>query len=129
MTHVPRSDPSIEYYVDEAVPVRGTKLVRVGGHFEGSAVLHWPGGADGHGALLTGDSIQVVLDRNWVSVMWSYPNHIPVDEATLLAIEDRIDPLSFDRIYGGWWGRNVMSQAEQRVRASFDRYLRQIGAR
>ena len=129
MTHVPRSDPAIEYYTDEAVPVRGTRLVRVGGHFEGSAVLSWPAGAEGLGVLLTGDSIQVAMDRNWVSAMWSYPNMIPLDEDAILAIEDRIDPLSFDRIYGGWWDRVVPADAEQRVRASFDRYLRMIGAR
>ncbi|HSG80323.1 MAG TPA: hypothetical protein VLD62_12130 [Acidimicrobiia bacterium] len=129
MQHVPRSDPRIEFYVDEAVPVGGTRLVRVGGHFEGSAVLNWPSGAGGKGVLLTGDSIQVVMDRNWVSVMWSYPNHIPVDAATLHHIFRTIDPLPFDRIYGGFPGRMIPADAEARVRASFDRYLRRIGAR
>ena len=30
-------------------------LVRAGGHFAGATVLHWRAGADGRGALLTGD--------------------------------------------------------------------------
>ena len=38
-------------------------LVHCGGHFDGSAVLHWAQGADGKGALLTGDTIYVVTDR------------------------------------------------------------------
>src|SRR5262249_2128488 len=33
----------------------GLTLVHVGGHFEGSQVLHWPQGAGGRGALLSGD--------------------------------------------------------------------------
>jgi hypothetical protein len=129
MTHVARSSPRIEYYVDQAVPVKGTRIVRVGGHFDGSAVLNWPAGADGRGVLLTGDSIQVVMDRSWVSVMWSYPNHIPVDAATLHHIFRTIDPLPFDRIYGGFPDRVIHDDAEARIRASFDRYLRRIGSR
>ena len=48
-----------------------------------AAVLHWPAGSDGRGALLTGDTITVVQDREWVSFMWSYPNLIPLDAATV----------------------------------------------
>ena len=32
-------------------------LINCGGHFEGGTVLHWPTGANGKGALLTGDII------------------------------------------------------------------------
>jgi hypothetical protein len=38
----------------------GLTLIRCGGHFEGGTVLHWAGGAEGRGALLSGDIIQVV---------------------------------------------------------------------
>ena len=41
-------------------------------------MLHWPAGANGKGALLTGDIIQVVQDRRYVSFMRSYPNLIPL---------------------------------------------------
>ena len=54
-------------------PVPGLTLARIGGHFDGAAVLHWPAGCDQRGALLTGDTITVVQDRDWVSFMWSYP--------------------------------------------------------
>src|SRR5207247_118961 len=37
----------------------GLTLIHCGGHFEGGAILHWPAAADGQGALLTGDIIQV----------------------------------------------------------------------
>ena len=48
------------------------------------------------GALLTGDTITVVLDRDWVSFMWSYPNHIPLDEATVLDIARSAGRFAFD---------------------------------
>src|SRR5579872_6335721 len=49
-------------------------VLRPGGHFPGSTVLHWPAGADGRGILLSGDTISVAADRNWTSFMYSYPN-------------------------------------------------------
>jgi hypothetical protein len=42
-------------------------------------VLHWPAGCGQRGALLTGDTITVVQDRDWVSFMWSFPKLIPLD--------------------------------------------------
>src|SRR5258708_7577087 len=68
---VQRPSPRID---DEAEPVRGLTLARIGGHFDGASVLHWPAGSEGRGALPTGDTITVVPDRDWVSFMWSYPN-------------------------------------------------------
>ncbi len=56
----------------------GLTLINCGGHFEGGAVLHWQAGANGKGALLTGDIIQVVQDRRYASFMRSYPNLIPL---------------------------------------------------
>jgi glyoxylase-like metal-dependent hydrolase (beta-lactamase superfamily II) len=50
----------------------GITLIRLGGHFPGGMVLHWKQGAGGKGVLLSGDIIQVVADRRWVSFMYSY---------------------------------------------------------
>ena len=38
-------------------------LLRLGGHFAGSSVLHWKDGADGRGSLFCGDTIQICPDR------------------------------------------------------------------
>ncbi len=81
---VMRPDPALRFWEGESlgldeVGVEGLTLVRCGGHFEGGAVLHWARGAEGRGALLTGDVVQVVPDRRWVSFMRSYPNLIPLD--------------------------------------------------
>ena len=120
---VTRPDGAHEFYEDELEPLPGVRFVRCGGHFPGSAVLHWAFGADGSGALLTGDTITVVSDRNHLSIMWSYPNLVPLDPDTILRVVAKVAPLRFDRIYGGWWGRVVDSGAKQRLAASIDRYL------
>ena len=39
--------------------------------------MHWRAGADGRGALLTGDVAMVAMDRRSLSFMYSYPNYIP----------------------------------------------------
>ncbi len=120
---IQRSSPRIELFDDEAEPLPGLTLARIGGHFDGAAVLHWPAGSDGRGVLLTGDTITVVQDRDWVSFMWSYPNLIPLDEHTVLDIATRVERFTFDRVYGGWWGRVVVEDGAAAVRRSADRYV------
>lgn len=123
---ISRPDPAYDFYRDSVEPVPGIRVVRCGGHFEGSAVLHWQAGADGRGVLLTGDTITVVPDRDFVSIMWSYPNLIPLDELTIREVAARIEPLTYDRIYGGWWDRIVATDAKPKVAASITRYIQMI---
>ena len=104
----------------------GVTLVRCGGHFEGGTVLHWPTGASGKGALLTGDIITVVQDRRYVSFLRSYPNLIPLGASAIGRIVERIEPFSFEQVYGGWWQANVLSDAKAAVKRSAERYLRWI---
>ena len=78
---IQRRSDRVELFDDRVEVLPGVTLARIGGHFDGAAVLHWAAGSDGRGALLTGDTITVVQDREWVSFMWSYPNLIPLDAA------------------------------------------------
>src|SRR5216683_955072 len=82
-------------------------LIGAGGHFDGGSVLHLPAGAEGKGALLAGDILQVAQDRRWVSFMYSYPNYIPLPASEIDRIVAAVEPFDFDRIYGAWWDRNV----------------------
>jgi glyoxylase-like metal-dependent hydrolase (beta-lactamase superfamily II) len=126
---VMRPDPCIEFWKGECRPLFGRlALIRCGGHFAGGAVLHWPGGANGKGALLTGDILQVVADRRWVSFMYSYPNYIPLDAAAVKRIEGAVEPLAFDRIYGAFRKMTVPEHGKTVVRRSVGRYLRALGA-
>lgn len=98
-------------------------LLRTGGHFAGATMLHDAHGADGKGALLTGDIAQVTMDRRFVSFMYSYPNYMPLSAAAVQRIAAAVEPLAFDRIYGAWWGRNIASGAKAAFAASVGRYI------
>ena len=85
--------------------------------------MHWPAGANGQGALLTGDIIQVVQDRRHVSFMRSYPNLIPLGATAIRRILEQVEPYAFEQIYGAWWKANVLSDAKAALRRSAERYL------
>jgi glyoxylase-like metal-dependent hydrolase (beta-lactamase superfamily II) len=124
---VMRPDPAIEFWEGEIRPLGPElTLVRLGGHFPGGTVLYWPGGAGGKGALLSGDILQVVSDRRYVSFMHSYPNLIPLPARDVRRIAETLESYKFDRIYGGWWGRVVASEAKAAVVRSADRYIRAL---
>ena len=100
-----RPDKAIVFWEGETRTLGdGLTLIRCGGHFEGGTVLHWPGGADGKGALFSGDIIQVVPDRKHVSFMYSNPNYIPLAVAAIERIVKAVEPFEFDRVYGGVLG-------------------------
>lgn len=121
--HVRRPDPCVTFWTGDRHPLTdGLTLVHTGGHFEGSALLHWAAGAGGKGVLLASDTVKAGLDRASVSVMRSYPNLIPVGPATLDRIEARLAPLAYDRIYAAWPGHHIAEGAQEVVRRSFRRY-------
>jgi hypothetical protein len=103
-------------------------LVRCGGHFEGGTVLHWPAGAEGRGALLTGDILQVCADRRHVSFMYSYPNYIPLSGPAVRRVVAAVAPFRYDRVHGAWWEATIAAGARESVDRSAARYLRAIGA-
>ena len=124
--YVMRPSDRIQYWDGETFDLgQRVTLVRCGGHFVGSSVLHWPG-ADGKGVLLTGDTITVVPDTRWVSFMYSYPNLIPLPERTVREIVGAVEPYEFDRVYASWWDRTVVRDGKARVRASMERYIAAI---
>jgi glyoxylase-like metal-dependent hydrolase (beta-lactamase superfamily II) len=125
---VQRDDQAIVTWSGTRALVPGVTLVQCGGHFAGSAVLHWADGAEGRGALLVGDTITVVPDIRFVSFMRSYPNLIPLPADEIRGIVDRVRPYRFDRIYGGWWDRVTPSGGLGAIERSAERYLRWIGS-
>jgi len=129
MEWVQRPDGAVRPWSGALELVPGVTLVQCGGHFEGSAVLHWKGGAGGRGALLVGDTMTVVQDVRYVSFMRSYPNIIPLPASEVRRIVDAVRPYAFDRVYGGWWDRVMPSGGIEAVERSAHRYLHWIGAR
>ncbi|MFL6789749.1 MAG: MBL fold metallo-hydrolase [Bradyrhizobium sp.] len=124
---ITRPHPSIVLWSGESHRLSADMLlVRAGGHFAGATVLHWHAGADGRGALLTGDVATVAMDRRHVSFMYSYPNYIPLNAESVRGIARAIEPLAFDRIYGAWWGRNIEAGGKAAFEMSVRRYLAAI---
>ncbi|MGH7912916.1 MAG: MBL fold metallo-hydrolase [Candidatus Dormibacteraceae bacterium] len=127
---VMRPDPAIEHWSGEALALpQGPTLIRAGGHFAGGTVLHWPEGAEGRGALLTGDILSVLPDARLVSFMYSYPMLLPLPEPVVRRLLATIAEREFDRVYGAWWPRVIASGAKAAVAESARRYLDALSGR
>jgi glyoxylase-like metal-dependent hydrolase (beta-lactamase superfamily II) len=115
-----RPDPAIELWEGETRSLGdGLTLIRCGGHFAGGTVLH---DAE-RGALLSGDIVQVIPDKGWVSFMYSYPNLIPLPVDAVERLAGALEPYEFDTIYGAWWDRVVRRDGKAVVERSAARYV------
>ncbi len=124
---VMRSGPEIEFWSGETKEISpGMTLIRVGGHFPGGTAMHWDKGADGRGALFSGDLLQVVADRKFVAFMWSYPNFIPLGEQAVRSIEKRVAPWQYDKVYGAFWDRVIERDAKHVVAESVARHIEHL---
>ena len=116
--------PAIEFWRGDELAVSDTvTLIRTGGHFPGSAALHWAEGPKHGGALFSGDAPQVVRDRRHVSFMYSYPNIIPMRTSEVIAMRDRLAKYDFEDVFGYTWGLDIIGGGRQAVDVSFERYL------
>jgi glyoxylase-like metal-dependent hydrolase (beta-lactamase superfamily II) len=124
---VMRPDAAVEFWQGEMLNMGDDlTLIRCGGHFAGGQVLHWASGADGKGALLTGDILYVVSDRRYVSFMYSFPNYIPLAASAIRKIMAAIEPYPYDRVYSAWFGNVIQQNAKQGVAYSAERYIKAI---
>lgn len=124
---VTRPDPAIEFWEGETLNLgEDLTLIRGGGHFDGSAMLHWATACNSRGALFPGDTIQVVYDRRWVSFMYSYPNIIPLSASKVQHLVEVLEPYDFERIYSPWLHRIVAENGKEVVRRSAERYIAAI---
>jgi glyoxylase-like metal-dependent hydrolase (beta-lactamase superfamily II) len=120
--HVACPDSAVQLWSGETHSIgSGLTLIRCGGHFAGAQVLHW---ADRR-TLFSGDVVQVIPDRRYVSFMYSYPNLIPLPASKVEAIAAALAPFEFDTIVGAWWGR-VVADGSEVVRRSAARYVRAV---
>ncbi len=121
---VVRPDDAVELWSGDVRELwDGLTLRRLGGHFAGGQVLHWPDGD----ALLSGDIVQVLPGGRWVSFMYSYPMLIPLPAREVERIAAALERLEFARIYGAWWDRVVRAEGKDVVRRSAERYVRALG--
>lgn len=119
-----RPDDSIEFWSGDTVDLApDLTLINLGVHFAGGTVAHWRDGADGRGALLSGDIVQVIPDRRWVGFMYSYPNLIPERPKVVRRAVDLLESVEFEQIHGAWWDSLVPADGKEVVRRSAQRYL------
>lgn len=118
-----RPDDVIQLWRDRLDVLPGLTLHQCGGHFPGSAVLHWTVGAAGRGVLMSGDTFLVGADRKTVGFMRSYPNLIPLSPRSVRKIADTVAPLEFDRLYSGFAPGSIETDASNAVQASARRYI------
>ncbi|HVI46317.1 MAG TPA: hypothetical protein VM802_15685 [Chitinophaga sp.] len=100
----------------------GIRLILCQGHFPGANVLYAPAGK---GLLLVGDVVQVSTDRKTVSFMYSYPNNIPLSAREVKVIEQALQPLAYDGMYGAF-GKYIQTGAKDAVAFSVKRYIDHI---
>ena len=119
---VARPDPVVRAWSGTVEVLPGVTLSQPGGHFPGSAIVHWAAGAGGRGALLSGDTVFANPDRASVAFMRSYPNHLPLSAAVTERVAGHIERLAFDRLYGNF--TNVIDpDARAVVRRSAARHI------
>ncbi|MBN8191276.1 hypothetical protein JI667_03860 [Bacillus sp. NTK074B] len=123
---VMRKSDRIVYWSGESLQLHsGLTIHRLGGHFKGGSILHWKEGCGSKGILLTGDIIQVVADRQWVSFMYSYPNLIPLPARKVVQMAKVVKDMKFHRLYNAFH-RVVKENAHERVQKSAERYVKAL---
>lgn len=119
---VARPGAALEGWEGDREVLPGVMLTQPGGHFPGSAVVHWADGAGGRGVLLSGDTIFANPDRVSVSFMRSYPNRIPLSGRVAERVAAHVARFSFERLYNNFEGviprdaRDVVVRSARRHR-------------
>lgn len=119
---IARPGDAIEQWNDELELAPSLTLIRVGGHFPGSAIALGRG-MDGKGVMLSSDTILPVAAEGWVTFLRSYPNRFPLSGGTVKRIADQVTQLDFDRMYGNFQVRPITSGAKEAVQRSADRHI------
>ena len=118
---VQREDPSIRVWSGEEEVLPGVTLRTIGGHFPGSAVVHWD-----RGVVLSGDTVFPGPSQRWVTFQRSFPNDIPLSAAVVRRVADRVCERPFDRMYGNL-GNVIPEDARGAVLRSAERYIGWVG--
>ena len=118
-----RPDPAVRTWSGSLALLPDVTLIQCGGHFPGSAVVHWGQGASGTGALLSGDTIFVTPGEDRVTFVGSAPNRPSLAEGAVRGVVEAVRSYRFDRIYGGWWEPILRGDAKKVVERSAERYI------
>ena len=125
--YVMRPEGNLKFWEGETLALLpDVTLIRGGGHFTGSSMLHWAKGNDGRGILCASDTAYVAADRRHVSFMRSYPNLLPLPAKNVKAIAGALAPFAFDMMFGNFFESVIRTGAKEAVQKSAERYLAAI---
>ncbi|MCF8245541.1 MAG: hypothetical protein K9J46_10330 [Saprospiraceae bacterium] len=112
----------IQFWKDDLVDFwDGIQLIRIGGHFPGSSVLLLPN-TNRKRIVLCGDTFNLSLSMKHFSVMYSYPNRIPLLIKEIDEIKKKMQHIDFDEIYGFWPYQNLLNKPKKILMESLERY-------
>lgn len=100
----------------------GIKILLIGGHFDGSSILHVPF-LSKDGSILCGDTLFLSPNKKHFSVMRSYPNKIPLPLSEIRRIKKRLESIPADTFYGYVKAQNLDADVKQIFEVSMERYL------
>ncbi len=99
----------------------GIRAIHIGGHFPGSSILQVPF-LSPQSTLLAGDTFYISPSKKHVSVMYSYPNLIPLTLAEVSRILQIMQNVKFDSMIGAFDNQNLESNAREILIESLMRY-------
>lgn len=100
----------------------GISIINIGGHFPGSSVLRVPFYSAG-GTIFSGDTFMIAPNKKHISIMYSYPNFIPLPLAEIQRIRKLVEPISFDSMIGAFDNQQVSKTAKELLQRSLEKYV------
>ena len=100
----------------------GIRIINVGGHFPGSSILH-VSSLSREGTIFCGDTFYLSPSMKHLSVMYSYPNRIPLPLHEVKRIKELFENIPFDTLYGFYSYQNLTEDAQKILQDSLGRYL------
>ncbi|MBT1690765.1 MBL fold metallo-hydrolase [Dawidia soli] len=121
--HIVQQGPFVHLWQgDELALWDGMKLLLIGGHFEGSTILHVPF-LSSAGSILCGDTVFLSPSKKHFSVQRSYPNKIPLPAHEMRRITARLEAIPFDAFYGYIKTQNLFENVKSILHDSMQRYF------
>jgi hypothetical protein len=106
---------------DEKELWNNMKIKLIGGHFPGSSIFLVPF-LSKEGTILCGDTFYISPNKKHISVMYSYPNFIPVKISEIKRINQSMQNVNFDSLIGAFDNQSINADAKSILHTSFERY-------
>jgi hypothetical protein len=121
---------NIKYWNEDSYNIStDVQLIRLGGHFPGSAVLYITPDANRSSAnfsnnfILSGDTVLISPDGKHISAMYSYPNRIPLPLKEVHRIFNQLLSLEFTSLYSSFPNLAITQNVKQILTSSLTKYV------